>query len=49
MRFFPRVSYLVLDEADRMLDTGFEAEVKQIFARVPKTGRQTIMCTSRQT
>ena len=36
------VSYLVLDEADRMLDQGFEEAIKKIIARLPKE-RQTIM------
>ena len=36
------VSTLVLDEADQMLDMGFEKEVKQILDRVPKT-RQTLL------
>src|SRR3954462_8163755 len=35
-----RVELLVLDEADRMLDMGFQEELDSILARVPKT-RQT--------
>ncbi|HZN04368.1 MAG TPA: DEAD/DEAH box helicase, partial [Candidatus Polarisedimenticolia bacterium] len=36
------VTTLVLDEADQMLDMGFEKEVKQILDRVPKS-RQTLL------
>jgi ATP-dependent RNA helicase DeaD len=36
------VTTLVLDEADQMLDMGFEKEVKQILDRVPKA-RQTLL------
>jgi ATP-dependent RNA helicase DeaD len=37
-----RVRTLVLDEADQMLDMGFEKEMKQILEQVPKE-RQTLM------
>lgn len=35
------IEYLVLDEADRMLDMGFVHEVKRIIARIPRN-RQTL-------
>jgi len=37
-----RVELLVLDEADRMLDMGFQEELDSILARVPKA-RQTLL------
>jgi ATP-dependent RNA helicase DeaD len=37
-----RVRILVLDEADQMLDMGFEKEMRQILERVPRE-RQTLM------
>ena len=40
------VNYVVLDEADRMLDKGFEEEIRKIIATTPTKGRQTLMFTA---
>lgn len=40
------VTYCVLDEADRMLDKGFEAEIRKIISTTSKNGRQTLMFTA---
>eukprot|EP00457_Paulinella_chromatophora_P003942 gb/GEZN01003952.1/.p1 GENE.gb/GEZN01003952.1/~~gb/GEZN01003952.1/.p1 ORF type:complete len:454 (+),score=58.44 gb/GEZN01003952.1/:29-1390(+) len=42
---FQRVTYLVLDEADRMLDMGFERQVKLLCAMV-RPDRQTLLWTA---
>lgn len=41
------VRYLVLDEADRMLDKGFENDIRRIVGETPQEGRQTLMCKFR--
>lgn len=42
------VEYLVLDEADRMLDKGFENDIRRIVECVKGIGeRQTLMCEFR--
>ncbi|WPH00317.1 ATP-dependent RNA helicase, protein [Acrodontium crateriforme] len=40
------VDFMVLDEADRMLDKGFEQEVRRIISATKPTGRQTLMFTA---
>ena len=38
-----RVTYLVLDEADRMLDMGFEKDIRRILNKITNPKRQTLM------
>lgn len=42
-----RARFVVLDEADRMLDTGFEEDIKEILSSCPpREARQTLMFTA---
>ena len=40
------LQYLILDEADRMLDMGFEAQIRQIMSYTPRETRETVMCSA---
>lgn len=47
MTVITRVNYLVLDEADRMLDKGFENDIRSIISYTKQgSERQTMMCKS---
>ncbi|KAK9456402.1 hypothetical protein V1511DRAFT_510214 [Dipodascopsis uninucleata] len=41
-----QVTYLVLDEADRMLEKGFEDDIKRIFNETDASKRRTVMFTA---
>ncbi|XP_055808536.1 DEAD-box ATP-dependent RNA helicase 36 [Solanum dulcamara] len=45
---FSRTKFLVLDEADRVLDVGFEGELRAIFQCLPKS-RQTLLFSATMT
>ena len=47
--YAPNLAAFVLDEADRMLDTGFEKELNEIIRRLPSAGekqRQTMLVSA---
>jgi len=46
---FKNVKALVIDEADRILEVGFEDEMRQIVKTLPKEERQTMLFSATQT
>ncbi|KZT21718.1 DEAD-domain-containing protein [Neolentinus lepideus HHB14362 ss-1] len=46
---FRNLKCLVIDEADRILEVGFEEEMKRIVAILPKEDRQTMLFSATQT
>ncbi len=42
VKCFEKLQYLVLDEADRLLDVSFEAELRYILSNLPRL-RQTLL------
>ncbi|TMB91867.1 MAG: DEAD/DEAH box helicase [Chloroflexi bacterium] len=43
---FDRIEYLVIDEADEMLDQGFAVDVERIIALTPAAPRQTVLASA---
>ncbi|KAJ9389624.1 hypothetical protein DTO063F5_2117 [Paecilomyces variotii] len=46
---FKNLKSLVIDEADRILEVGFEDELRQIISILPKDNRQTMLFSATQT
>jgi len=46
---FKNLRTLVIDEADRILEVGFEDEMRQIVKMLPKDNRQTMLFSATQT
>lgn len=46
---FRNLQVLVIDEADRILEAGFEDELREILKLLPKEGRQTMLFSATQT
>ncbi|KAK4097315.1 DEAD-domain-containing protein [Parathielavia hyrcaniae] len=46
---FKNLKSLIIDEADRILETGFEDEMRQIIRILPKDKRQTMLFSATQT
>lgn len=46
---FKNLKALVIDEADRILEIGFEEEMKQIIKILPREGRQSMLFSATQT
>lgn len=46
---YKNLKALVLDEADRILEMGFEDEMRQIIKMIPSEGRQTMLFSATQT
>ena len=46
---YQRLQMLIIDEADRILQVGFEEEMRQIVRKLPSEGRQTMLFSATQT